>query len=361
MAIFPDRRIVETVGGGGGEAEVVRTAIESLASRSSATVQLDMSGSAPEGPPLVCGGRMEVLVEPLTPDKDAEWVRALVGLREKGPGVLLLRSLHPGPRPASRVLLVAEDSASGASVWRSGEAAIPSLDRFRDDDTGAPPAGGGGKDGPPSRRRAGEVQPARARGSENRPACLFYHPRPDPGTAGAFYLLESIPPVDRLVIVGGGHIGRALCEIGSLLRFEVTVVDEREEFARPERFPHAVRVCNGDPEEVLGPLPGGEHAHFVLVSHGYASDVRALRALSGKEARYIGMIGSRRRVEIVRRALRQDGIEEDHLDRLFAPVGIDIHAETPEEIAVSIAAEIIAVRGGLGHRAGSLSRIGDEE
>lgn len=314
MAVRPDGSVLETVGGGCGEHEVVRAARGSMASGRAAIVRLDLAGPADSGPSPVCGGTMEVLVEPLRTVSDREWLPALVRLREQGRTVFLVRELVESGPLESRVLTVAD--ADGTVVWGGTEASVLSE----------------------SLRGSG-------------PSVRFIERTKSRGRL----LLETIPPVDRMIIVGGGHIGKALAVIASLLRFEVTILDEREEFADRERFPFATEVRHGDPGVILETVPGGETGYFVLVSHGYPTDVRALRTLLRKPTRYIGMIGSRRRVEMVRRALSKDGLEREFADRVYGPIGLAIGSETPEEIAVSIAAEIVAVRNGLGRSAGSLS------
>jgi xanthine dehydrogenase accessory factor len=157
--------------------------------------------------------------------------------------------------------------------------------------------------------------------------------------------LEVVMPPDRLLIVGGGHCGRALARMASLLDFSIVVADDRAEYARAEDFPfpNIERVLHLPPDFDGLPVPD-ENTYIVLVSKGFVTDEAALRRALGTPAAYIGMIGSKRKREVVYDHLRADGISQETLDFVHAPVGLEIGAETPEEIAVSILGEIIQNR-----------------
>ncbi len=159
-------------------------------------------------------------------------------------------------------------------------------------------------------------------------------------------MVEIIEAPVTLLIVGGGHIGLSLATIGAHVGFSVAVLDDRELYANAERFPMADRVMCGDFVEHLRDFPIGPNTFAVLVSRGHKQDEIALRSIVTSDARYVGMIGSKRRVATVLRHLAEEGFPLDALERVFTPVGFDIGAETPEEIAVSIIAELIAVRRG---------------
>ena len=165
--------------------------------------------------------------------------------------------------------------------------------------------------------------------------------------AGAVAVLvevhESSP---RLVVVGGGHIGRSLCRIGAECGFSVTVIDDRPEYADAERLPEADRVVCGEFEEVLAEEPLDENTYVVLVTRGHRQDEVSLRTVIGRPLAYLGMIGSRRRTGAVLSHLLAEGVAREHVERVRTPIGLDIGAETPAEIAVSIMAEIILERRG---------------
>jgi xanthine dehydrogenase accessory factor len=178
-------------------------------------------------------------------------------------------------------------------------------------------------------------------------------------------MIEVVEAPARLVIVGGGHIGRSLCRIGAECGFSVTVIDDRPDYANRERFPEADHVICADFDTALGELPVDHNTYAVLVTRGHKQDELSLRLLIERPAAYLGMIGSKRRTGAVLQHLADDGFPADALARVRTPIGLDIGAETPEEIAVSILAEMIMVRrGGTGRpmywrRGGRPGRNGD--
>jgi len=155
------------------------------------------------------------------------------------------------------------------------------------------------------------------------------------------------PPV--LLIVGAGHIGRSLCKLGAEVGFEVTVLDDRPDYANEERLPEAAHVlCEGF-EPALERFPINRNTYIVMVSRGHKQDELSLRKVVVSNAAYVGMIGSKRRTSTVLQHLLDEGFPRAALDAVHTPIGLDIGAETPEEIAVSIMAEIIMTRrGGTG-------------
>jgi xanthine dehydrogenase accessory factor len=159
----------------------------------------------------------------------------------------------------------------------------------------------------------------------------------------------SRPPLE-LIICGGGHVGQAVAKAGALLDFKITVIDDRPEFASREKFPDpGVRLITGDFTEALQSLKITQASHVVIVTRGHRHDEICLREVIEKPARYIGMIGSRRRATTIREHLRREGVRAEHLRRVHSPIGLDIGAITPEEISLAILSEIIlARRGGSG-------------
>ncbi|HEX5141418.1 MAG TPA: XdhC/CoxI family protein [Dehalococcoidia bacterium] len=167
------------------------------------------------------------------------------------------------------------------------------------------------------------------------------------GGANAYeVMIEIIEAPVTLLIIGGGHIGLSLATIGEHVGFSVAVMDDREMYANAERFPMADKVMAGDFTTMLADFPIGLNTYIVMVSRGHKQDETALRAVVSRGAGYVGMIGSKRRVSTVLRHLAEEGFDLETLERIYTPIGFDIGAETPEEIAVSIMAEIIAVRRG---------------
>jgi len=156
--------------------------------------------------------------------------------------------------------------------------------------------------------------------------------------------IEVLAPPATLLILGAGHVGQAVAELGAFLGYRVVVVDERDELIRPDHFPRAHDVRRGDFAEELTNLAMNERTYVVIVTpHAYA-DERILAALADEPVAYVGLIGSSRRTAHTFRRAREAGVPEELLDRVHTPIGLDIGAETPREIAVSIVAEIIAAQ-----------------
>lgn len=185
---------------------------------------------------------------------------------------------------------------------------------------------------------------------------------PEGGTAPLQLYVEVRRPVPELVIVGAGHIARPLCEVAATLGFRVVVVDDRPDFATRERFPRAERVVDADFSDPFADVPLGPRSHLLLVTRGHKYDYECLVRVLRQEVEpaYIGMIGSRRRVRATYVQLLEDGISRDRLQAIHAPVGLDVGAETPEEIAVAVAAELVLVRrGGSGVPLRDVERVAE--
>jgi xanthine dehydrogenase accessory factor len=155
-------------------------------------------------------------------------------------------------------------------------------------------------------------------------------------------------PAPDLVIFGAGHIALPLARLGAMLGYRVTVADDRPAFATRERFPDAAHVIRADFSDPLGAVTVGRDTHLVLVTRGHRHDYQVLRDLLARDEQpaYIGMVGSQRRVRAAFEQLVREGIQASRLAAIFAPIGLDIAAETPEEIALAIAAELVRERRG---------------
>jgi xanthine dehydrogenase accessory factor len=162
------------------------------------------------------------------------------------------------------------------------------------------------------------------------------------GTLDIF--IEPVLPPALLYIFGAGHVSINLYKVAKDAGFEVTVVDDREAYANAQRFPEAKEVIAADFEEAMTQLTPNESSYIVIVTRGHRDDMRVLRWAVQTSARYIGMIGSKRKTIAVFRELTKEGLSPELFERVHAPVGLDIGAITPEEIAVAIAAELIATR-----------------
>ena len=158
--------------------------------------------------------------------------------------------------------------------------------------------------------------------------------------------IEPIEPSPELYIIGAGHVGFHLARLAHDVGFRVHVVDDREKFANSERFPTAVEIVVDEISSWIERTPLPPHAYAVVVTRGHTNDLDAMRTLVPRELRYLGLIGSRAKVARIYDALTTESIEPEQLTRVHAPIGLDIGAVTPQEIAVSILAELIAVKHG---------------
>lgn len=164
------------------------------------------------------------------------------------------------------------------------------------------------------------------------------------GTVEVF--VEPILPDPKIVLMGAGHLGRSIARLAHDLGFQVTVADDREAFANRERFPMAERIVVDRFETSLLDVPVDSNTHILVVTRGHSHDQEALRAAVQTDARYVGLVGSRRKIKIIVEALLDEGLAASAFEKLYAPIGVDIGSETPEEIAVSVMAELIALRKG---------------
>jgi len=323
---------VGTVGGGCGEADVIRTALDVLADGMARTVPVDLTEPVSMESLGVCGGIMSVYVERWLPHAEAllgalvqalrtrEAVAVVTPLEAQGSPRLLvhadptLPTLHEGaPLPAATVQALEAEARAAIARGDHRTVALP----------GVLPA-----DAPADR-------------SASSPALR------------AFIEVQAPPP--HLIICGAGHIAVPLATIAALCDYEVTVIDDRAAFANRERFPTATAVKVGDFRTELRTLRRGR-AHFpprtalALVTRGHQHDVECLMEVINDGLEYIGMIGSKRRIRAVFQLLQSEhGIGRERFERVFAPVGLDIGSRTPAEIAVAIVAEMInTARGGPG-------------
>ncbi len=169
--------------------------------------------------------------------------------------------------------------------------------------------------------------------------------------------IDPLEPTPRLLVVGAGHVGWHLGRLASDAGFRVQVVDDREKFANAERFPHAEAV-------IVEPIPEWLHradippsAFVVVVTRGHTHDLDAMRALAARDVKYLGLIGSRAKVSRIFARLLEEGMPQECLSRVHAPIGLDIGAVTPAEIAISIMAELVAIRRGVDTAALSMKRL----
>lgn len=170
----------------------------------------------------------------------------------------------------------------------------------------------------------------------------------DPGVCGGQLevYVEPFQPKPTLLIIGGGHVGKAVAHLARWLSFRVLISDDREEFCTPEANPDADAFFPGKMNLLPELVNITSQTYIVLTTRGVAVDIEGLPALLRSHAGYIGVIGSRRRWTVARKALEEAGVPVELLGKVHSPIGLELHAETPEEIAVSIMAEIIMIRNG---------------
>ncbi len=153
--------------------------------------------------------------------------------------------------------------------------------------------------------------------------------------------VEPVMPIPSAYIFGAGHISKSLSKVATLAGFRTIIVDNRDTYANRERFPEAAEVHAGEYEEVFSKLAINESSYLIIVTRGHADDMRVLRWAISTPARYVGMIGSKRKLVEVAKQLQKEGIAIKKLQGVHSPMGLDIGAVTPEEIAVAVVAELV--------------------
>jgi xanthine dehydrogenase accessory factor len=299
------QRLAGTLGGGAVEAEAVREAAQAAVGGSCGLREYVLSTGVDDWG-LACGGTMVVFVEPL--DASAlTWLRPVIEATDGREPLAVVTALD-GPVSGARVV-----------VREGGVAGSVSDPAFMDAATDL------------GRRVLAREAPEMG------------------GEAGAQLYAEPFGPPPALVIVGAGHVGKALAGLARFLGVAVTVVDDRPEYASRERFPEADRIVAAPVGETLGWLPVGPGTAVVIAMRNQDLDYEATAAALRTSARYVGLIGARRKAILVTERLVADGFPLERIRALRAPIGLDIGARAPEEIAVSILAEWLMVRqGGTG-------------
>ena len=316
LLVRDDGSILGTVGGGALEAAVLDAAPEVLKEDRARVLEFSLSEREAAAGGMICGGRCAILLEPLSPARSREVFAAASQAAAQCEPIILI-TLLPEPGPAAPPLTESQPiklalTCQAALIGSTGD---PDLDATL----------------------VGLAEQAR---SEERPRFVE---QPVPAH------IDPLLPRPALFIFGAGHLAVPLAMIADLVGFRVVVVDDREEFATPQRFPWAEQVLVGSVSEVfahplIGPDSPGGQTYIVAITRGHALDEEVVAHALRTPARYIGMVGSKRKVASVRARLRGRGFSDQDLQRLYAPIGLDIGSDTVEEIAVSIAAELIAVR-----------------
>ena len=316
MLVRPDGSTEGSVGGGCGEAEVWRAALEAIEDQRPRMVVVDLTNEIAMTTDGVCGGVLDVFVEPwhtTSLDFTGATLDAIAQHRQTASVTVVSRSRGLPVAVGEKLLIVDSQRRTGGLSWDRLE------NRVLDD---LPEVIAGGKSR--SREYVFEDEP------QGRVAVYF----------------DLTTPRPTLVIFGAGHVALPLVQVGRLLDFEVVVVDDRPAYANPERFPDADRIIADDFVAAVDRITLTPSTYVVLVTRAHTHDVHVLRQVVRSDAAYIGMIGSRRRVYAVYKLLRDEGVPLENLLRVHAPIGLDLKTETPGEIAISIGAELLKVRRG---------------
>jgi len=341
-----------TIGGGCGEAEVFRKARLLLDEGTGARLtEVDLTGDFDQQEIGSCGGIMDVFIDRWSPQSDLGVARKLADSVEQSRAAALVTLVDAGARseavPGAKAVLDPSDPRSAGILGGLSEEAVSQLTE-----------------------RAADSLPGLLEVNENgsvRPVV-----RIEPSGAPRVFV-DPITGAQRLIVAGGGHIAVPLAALGSSLGFHVTVIDDRASFANRERFPSADKIIVRPFHSALESLRLDRHCYVISVTRGHSFDEEVVRTVLKQQAHlsrgqagcFVGMIGSRRRVRAMLSHLQEDGFDRALLEEIHAPLGLDIGAETPEEIAVSIMAEIIRERRtgtrddfSLGTKSGRLRRTG---
>ena len=304
MLVFPDGSQTGTLGGGCVEAEVKRRALRILDAGDSELLSFQLDNDYGWDDGLICGGRMKMLVDPIRDGAtNADYFRTYLDLIAAGQGcteAVIIDAEKSGGHETDRFLL----DENGELVASRASSAIP------------------------------DAALAGLRAVSDRP-----RPYVQDGISYMPHLRRC-----RVVIVGGGHVGQKVAELAADVDFDVWVVDDREQYCNAERFPQAKRLIVGPIDSALSGLEVDSDTMCVIVTRGHNHDEEALYHLAETPARYVGMIGSKRKIKLIFDDLLREGISQESLARVHAPLGFEIGSQTVPEIAISIVAELIAHR-----------------
>jgi xanthine dehydrogenase accessory factor len=306
MLVTPRGVRLGTVGGGCLEAEITERALEVAAMRLPAISEHTLNSELAGDYGLSCGGTAVMFIEPVYADSGlARVFDACIAALAKGERAVLLTdaSWESGPQKAlfvgDQIIGHASPAMHGVALSFDRRSELPAL--------------------------SGEV------------------------------LAEPVTGKPTLVVFGGGHVGAKVAEAAAFAGWRVTVVDDRAEFADPARHPTAEATLACDYHDLPPQLGIGPDTYVVVATRGHQHDAVVVDQLARIDTRYLGMLGSRRKVALTWKLLEEQGISRDRLDQIHAPVGLSIGADTPEEIAISVVAELVATRRSGSRRRGGLS------
>ena len=314
-AIFINGKLIAgTVGGGVVENKVREYAGQCAVTGESALLGFNLDKDGPDPEEALCGGTLTILVD-AHPLKHISLFREMQeSIREGLPGVLV-----------TRITASDDSSVQIKRYWTTGKTDLPLPAESRD-------------------RIMEEAASIITSGSKTGYREIKF---PASKSAGPTrFLLEPLFPLPRLIIAGAGHVGKAVSHMGRLLDFEVTVIDDRSEFANHKNLPDADNIIVKDIGSAMTDLRKDKDTYVVIVTRGHSHDAEALRPCIGSEAAYVGMMGSKVKVATMRaRFIDNKWATEEEWNDICTPIGLEIGSQTVEEIAVSIAAQLIMKRG----------------
>ena len=313
-ALFSEQGLLAgTVGGGVLEGKVQQIAQKTVTSKKSGVFHFNLDNDISVKNDAICGGEATILIDASPSDHKGVFDLIKQSLRNRIPGVL--------------VTIISGSSESDIKIIRdwitsSSESNLPV--RY-------------------STLLSGEIESLLSASDSD--SFKKFELTPVGDEKFSFALLESLFPAPKLIIAGAGHIGRALAHLGKLLSFEVTVADDRAEYANKINIPDADHLIVGDIGETMKKVSKDTDTYIVIVTRGHDDDAKALKPCIDCGAAYVGMIGSKNKIAKMHRNFVENGLAtEKQWSAIHAPVGIDINSKTVEEIAVSIAAQLILVR-----------------
>ncbi len=293
MFVGDDGQMYGTIGGGCVEAEVWQEARQTLKAREARTFRYTLDGGSVEDEGMICGGTIEVFLEPVMAG-----YRDLYGVlgRSRQENRRLMTVTCFGKGLFSKTIITAHGEVIGDPI---GEGDMPDRNLFHEKG-----------------------------------------PRVFDGK-----IVEPADTAAHLTIYGAGHISRFICGLAKMMDFHVVVMDDRDQFANKEKFPEADEIIVDDFENISRHVPGDGDGYAVVVTRGHKHDALVLEKLLMEKCRYVGMIGSRRKIKIIYDHLEKKGFDRGLLQSVHAPIGLDINGRTPQEIALSIVSELVKIRG----------------
>lgn len=325
MLIFADGSIRGTIGGGKLEAEVIQSARNLIKDGSSQIFTYDLSADQIEADGLTCGGTVDIFLECFSPDTSPVLLNELLTAYSETRPAAIVTLLDAGISEflpeADRKMIISADGAA------RGTTGIPALDdeiiRL-------------------ALPRIGYDYLKTV--SLEVPEQLTHACGVSPGTHIRIFL-ETVVPQPTAYLFGGGHISLHLSTLLPMIGFDFVVIDDRQGFANQQRFPEAKACLVSDFAGVFEELTfDPRFVYVIIVTRGHDSDLLVLEQAIRSGAKYIGMIGSRRKIQLMFQHLQQQGVSQTLLEAVHAPIGLEIGADTPEEIAISIAAELVKIR-----------------